>query len=315
MKKLFFLLTICSVLFSVVMARAQDDDDDDDDKPAHAPAVMKPGEQPAGVKYDCPFAKGFQRAQKIGGYTLHLLPGKAEGSARCRATLTSPDGKVTKVAVDWALTLDNISGTDINGDGKPELVLDGYSGGAHCCYSYTIVSLGKTQQVLRSLHSQAPMFFEKQGDGTTIIRAGDAVFDYFVLPHSEAVIPQLVLKMEADRLVDISAEFPKPYDAQIEQARGELSSEDLAKFRQSHLGDKMFTDQTATVRRVLVIVLNYLYSGREAQAWQTLSELWPVSDQARMKALILERRNRGLLKDLAPGVAEAAHSAASKQDP
>jgi len=29
-----------------------------------------------------------------------------------------------------------------------------------------------------------------------------------------------------------------------------------------------------TVKRVLTIVLNYLYSGREPQAWQALDEMW-----------------------------------------
>ena len=52
------------------------------------------------------------------------------------------------------------------------------------------------------------------------------------------------------------------------------------------------------MRRVLTIVLNYLYSGREEQAWKALEELWPASDQGRVKGLILERRGRGLLAQL-----------------
>lgn len=56
----------------------------------------------------------------------------------------------------------------------------------------------------------------------------------------------------------------------------------------------MFIDQLPTVKRVLTIVLNYLYSGREAQAWQALDEMWPASDEQRVKGLILERRARGL---------------------
>jgi hypothetical protein len=121
--------------------------------------------------------------------------------------------------------VDKVSGTDINGDGKPELVLDGYSGGARCRYTYTILSLGRTQQVLRNIHSQAPMFFEKQPDGATLVRAADSVFDYFVVPHSEAVIPHLILQMEGKRLVDISSQFYKQYDAEIEQARQPLSNQ------------------------------------------------------------------------------------------
>jgi len=77
-----------------------------------------------------------------------------------------------------------------------------------------------------------------------------------------------------------------------------VEQSDLEKFRQSRLGDKMFGDETPVVHRVLVIVLSYLYSGREARAWQALTEPWPPSDQARVKSLILERRSRGLLTEL-----------------
>jgi hypothetical protein len=170
-----------------------------------------------------------------------------------------------------------------------------------------------TPQVLRRFNSPDPAVFEKQADGTTLIRVGDRVFDYFLIPHSQAVIPQLLIKMEGNRLVDVSARFPERYDKEIEEARGQLLSTDLDKFRTSRFGDKMFTDQNPTVRRVLVIVLNYLYSGREASAWQALNDLWPPADQVRVKALILERRGRGLLSQLVTAEGQAAQTAGGRK--
>lgn len=296
------------VLLSVAVGWAQEKDEEEE-KRVPQPRLMNPEQQPPGVKYDCPYQKGFQRAQRVGSYTVRLLPGRKKGEDRCHATVTSLSGKSTRVASDWALTVDKVSGADINGDGKPELVLDGYAGELHCCYTYTIVSLGSTPRVLRNFNNRLPVFFQTQADGTTLIRAGDSVFDFFLLPHSESVIPQLVLKMEGEKLVDVSGQFSKEYDSQIEQARSQLNSADLEKFRQSRFGDKLFTDQMPTVRRVLVIVLNYLYSGREDKAWQALDELWPPSDEARIKTLIIERRSRGLLKQIADEKAEAIQPA------
>jgi hypothetical protein len=113
-----------------------------------------------------------------------------------------------------------------------------------------------------------------------------------------AVIPQVYLKMQGDALQDVSAQFQPQYDKLIDDAKSQLTSADLEKFRHSRYNDKMFTDQLPTVRRVLTIVVNYLYSGREEQAWKALDELWPASDEGRVKNLILERRARGLLKQL-----------------
>jgi hypothetical protein len=59
------------------------------------------------------------------------------------------------------------------------------------------------------------------------------------------------------------------------------------------------------VRKAMTVVLNYLYSGREEQAWQALDEMWPPADATRVKQLILERRSRGLLFQAKPKAAAA----------
>jgi hypothetical protein len=303
-KKNLFLAFLTAILVFPLLAHGQTkhrpdkDDDDDDDKPVFRPPALRPGEKPADVDFTCPYVKGYQHPQRFPGYTLRLVPGTKTPTDRCRATVTSAKGKVVIAAKDWALTVDKISGTDINGDGKPELVIAGFSGGERCCFTYTIVELSATAQVLRSIASNTALNFEKQEDGSVLIKGKDSSMDYFLVPHPMAVIPQVYLQMQGDTLRDVSAQFQPQYDKLIDEARSQLAAADLDKFRQSRYNDKMFTDQLPTVRRVLVIILDYLYSGREEQAWKTLDEMWPASDQGRVKNLILERRSRGLLKQL-----------------
>jgi hypothetical protein len=153
--------------------------------------------------------------------------------------------------------------------------------------------------VLHTFANPVPIRFEKQPDGRALVRANDGVFDYFVIPHSEAVIPQLVLKPEGNILVDVSAQHPEVYDREIEQARKELTKEDIEKLKASNYRHQLFTDQIPTVKRVLTIVLDYIYSGREDEAWKALDEMWPAGDVSRIKSLIGERRRRGMLANLA----------------
>jgi hypothetical protein len=337
MKNRLFFLLLSFVLALSLLGRAQDkdgdgDDDDDNVRLAHPP-VMKPTEKPAGAEFACPYETDFRVAHKLGGYTLRLLPTvpekvkkdkddkKAKGkkdaddkdknkdadndeqaqadAPRCRAVLTSPRGKRMTIAYEWALSVDPVTGSDINGDGAPEIVLDGYSGGLHCCYTYLVVSLGKTPKVLHTFANPVPIKFEKQPDGTALIRANDGVFDYFVIPHADAFIPQLVLKPEGNVLVDVSAEHPEVYDREIEQARKDLTKEDIEKLKASNYRHLLFTDQVPTVKKALTIVLDYIYSGREDDAWKALDEMWPSGDVSRIKSLIGERRRRGMLANLA----------------
>jgi hypothetical protein len=248
----------------------------------------------ADSKFECPAAKGYQRVHRFNGYVVQMLPGPKNSEYRCRGAVTPPNGVRQTVAREWAMSLDAVSGTDLNGDGTPEVVFDGFSGGAGCCYVYWIVSLAKKPQVVREIRNQIPLVFRKRDDGGTEIRTGEGSFDLFLLSHEDAVIPQLVLRLEGSKLIDISQQCKNEYDEEIAKARSGLTAADLEKFRLSSYNQKMFIDQLPTVKRVLTIVLNYLYSGRETQAWQALDEMWPASDEQRVKGLILERRARGL---------------------
>ena len=253
----------------------------------------------ASTGFECPLSPNYRRAHWIGGYTVRMFPGPKNTPYRCRGTVTPPKGPRLTVAQEWAMSLDPISGSDINGDGIPEVVFDGFSGGDKCCYIYWIVSLEKKPRIVREIRNQVPLVFRKRSNGGTEIRTGEGSFDLFFLPHSDAIIPELVLRLQDGQLADISSEYQEEYDQHIAQARNELTASDLEKFRQSDYNQKMFFDQLPTVKRVLTIVLDYLYSGREQRAWQALDEMWPPSDKQRVRGLILERRARGLLGQVA----------------
>jgi hypothetical protein len=301
-KRLFLALLSALLIFSSVAACAQhrdkDDDDDDDDHPSFRPPALRPGEKTPDAAFSCPYAHGYDRPERLDGFTIRLRHGSNVPSDRCRAVVTSPKGTVTTAARGWSLTIDKISGTNIDGAGRPDLVIAGYSGGEHCCFTYTVIALGKTLQPIRKIQSRSHLEFEKQKDGSVLIEGDESSLDYFLVPHPMAVVPKVFLKMQGDQLVDVSDQFQPEYDKLIEQARSQLTPADLEKFRNSRYNDKMFTDQLPTEQNVLIIVLNYLYSGREEQGWKALNELWPGSDRERVKNLILQRRGRGLLAQL-----------------
>jgi len=247
---------------------------------------------------ECPTPKGDPQVRKYSGYSVRLAQSSVRGN-RCQALLTAPGDKVSKkVATDWALSINEISGTDVNGDGKPELIVQGYSGGAHCCYTYRIVGLTQGLPLIREIHNQVPVIFKTRDDGGVELHTGDGVFDYFLVPHANAVIPQLFLRLEGDKVVDLGPEHLADYDREIEKARSQLNAEELDKLRKSNYSEGMLFDQLLTVQKVMTIVLNYLYSGRQDEAWRSLDQMWPESDRERVKKLILERRSRGFITQM-----------------
>lgn len=261
-----------------------------------------------------PFAK--VPLQKVGGYQLRIYETFAyekdlqkrtdlqlKDAVRCVAAVVSNSGKKTVVARYWALSWLTATGTDVKGDGTPDAIVEGYSGGAHCCWVYWFVSLGTKPETYQRLENERDIEIDQRHMGHTFLRTQDGAFDYFDgLCHACSPFPDVVLELRGRRLSDISSRFVAKYDQEIARAKHTFEHEDgeefaaLTDFRpaERELGGRYEDAQSAA----LTVVLAYLYSGREVQAWQSLDAMWPVSDRARMKELILKTRAKGILSQV-----------------
>jgi hypothetical protein len=47
-----------------------------------------------------------------------------------------------------------MSDADLSGDGVPDLALESYSGGAHCCWTYYIISLGEKPRLIKQFDNE-----------------------------------------------------------------------------------------------------------------------------------------------------------------
>ncbi len=227
----------------------------------------------------------------VGSYRVKLAPKSQDDDFHCRAYLVDPAESEKLLLEDRDVSVHQGTGDDVFGDGSPTLILEGFSGGAHCCYTYEIVSLEERPVILRPIRNESPFFlFQDRASRQYRIMTSDGAFDYFDgMCHACSPFPRVVLKADRDGLHDVSPEFAEQYDTQIAAARARIGG-DITKFLQADFND---------VRSVVLeIVFSYLYSGRETEAWQTLDEMWPASDRDRIRKLILDTRARGLLSRL-----------------
>jgi hypothetical protein len=239
--------------------------------------------------------------RKVSGYTVRVGPAAGEDNEQmCRAVLESPDGQEAFTASDFGMEINAITGASVTNDGVRSLVLEGYSGGAHCCWTYWIVSLGSSPGLVKEIQNQTGVAFDREKDGRIVLSTGDGAFDYFDdLPHVASPIPLVLLAFEGHTLKDVGAQFLPDYDERIDSARKQLSAERIEAFRSGSAPTQKTGDEAMqwmeTKSLVLSIVLDYLYSGREQQAWNTLDEMWPAADRDRIAKLIVETRESGIL--------------------
>lgn len=223
----------------------------------------------------------------------------------CHIFLYAPTGKLVFQAKDWDVSLETVSGQDINGDGEPDIVFEGYSGGAHCCWTYWIVSLGASPGLLKEIHNERGLeFMRTSAGGPFELWTLDGSFDYFHgLSHGGTFFPDLILRFQGRDLRDVSASHWSVYEKAIIEARKQLTPERIAKFRNIDFQKENDED---TAHLVLTIVLEELYGGKTADAWRDLGTLWPEKDLERMRNDILKARKNGVLRCL--GTAPSPHS-------
>ena len=245
---------------------------------------------------------GTKRAiqKDLSGFELRLSPlPKAVTIATgngCRAQFFSSQHKLIFSAADWSFSI-VLAGQDVNGDGSPDLVLEGYSGGMHCCWTYYVVSLGSKPGLITKFENERGAgFVVNKNTGRMEIHVLDGAFDYFdEFAHAFSPFPDVYLRLEGTKLLDISQEHLVDYDKSITKLKADIPAKDLAVFLQAENRDEKIGWENVSVN-VVRIVQAYLYSGRKAQAHATLRKMWPPFDQQRMWKLILQTRRKGILR-------------------
>lgn len=248
----------------------------------------------------------------LNGFLLEVLPVKtlkaSPNVAGCRAAVKSPQGREIFSAEDYAMEINSATGEDIGNDGQPDVVFAGYSGGAHCCSTYWIVSLGKTPRLARKIcNSHAITFEDIRHDGRIEMKTVDGRFDLFDGScFACSPMPLVFLRLEGQTLRRVDSDFWPLYEKEIAAATARLSAGKIERFRKvtsaqvAPFGDataNLYWGNLETKEDVLTIVVAYLYAGREEEAWRNLSELWPPADIPRIRALILKAAHSGFLGD------------------
>jgi hypothetical protein len=221
----------------------------------------------------------------------------------CRALVRDLQKRVVLSVHEPALAV-IMAGQDVNGDGMPDVVLEGYSGGMHGTRTYYLISLGTKPGLILKFQTDAvpAHFVQTRNSGAMEIHTWDGEFFMFDgMAAAFSPYPDVYLQIHGARLTDASARHRPDYEKAIRKERANLRPEALVRFRAiDESWQKAGEEELASA--VVRITLLYLYSGREAQARQTIQRMWPAWDQERIWETILKTRNQGILRKLGIGI-------------
>jgi hypothetical protein len=98
---------------------------------------------------------------------------------------------------------------DLDGDGEPEAIVAGFTGGAHCCVLAIVYRWNGAEYVVAENNFRDPGYrlVDLDGDGRSEFRSADARFAYLYGSFAESVFPVQIVRFDGARFADVTGEF------------------------------------------------------------------------------------------------------------
>lgn len=231
---------------------------------------------------------------RIDGMKAKIIPKAGGPATEFFGTWLTPDPR--DFVVDW-----DGKPLDMNGDGLEDLVLRSSTGGVHCCYSYTVFSLGKELKKIGEIDMQdcgeKIRLHDLSGNGRPEILACDAGYTYLGdLPFSDSPFPPAIYALGPNGYELVDKNFPLVYQQDILNQRAVLAKG----YRPA---------------AVLQIVTDYFLMGNETKGWEEFNKLYQGKDKEKIKLQLLQKLGLSLPTPETAPANPAAPSASSGPAP
>jgi hypothetical protein len=158
-------------------------------------------------------------------------------------------------------------GSDINGDGKPNLVVSEWTGGAHCCFLFHIFEIGdrfRYIQTIDAADAECADFENVDNDDALEFPMYDWTFAYWRTCFASSPVPFVILKyngQEYEMACDLMRKPSLSHDELLRLATDIRTSEEWK------------TDQPPIM--LWARMLDLIYTGNMDQAWPLVELSWP----------------------------------------
>lgn len=164
-------------------------------------------------------------------------------------------------------------GTDLTGDGQPDLVVHEWTGGAHCCYFFHVFEIGPHFRFIQTIdaeHSEDAGFKQLDADPALEFEMVDWTFAYWHCCFTDSPAPAVILKYRGNKF----------------EMAGEL-------MRKPGWSPATFAQKVADYQVAYPVagwpfcqdLVDLIYSGNMAQAWELVERAWPAEGPGQAKFL------------------------------
>jgi len=178
----------------------------------------------------------------------------------------------------------SINAEDLDGDGKKEILIEKFSGGAHCCTSLYLgrITKGKFQYIDSVYFGNCSYMLEDLNkDGKREIISCNDMFAYFFTNYAQSRFPVLIYALKKGVLKLVNEEFKSFVNKDINALKEELKPYLSAGFGcpKTENEDTFNTDAGAVKAILAAITANYFYIGETSKGYKYIEKVYSCPDK------------------------------------
>ncbi|HEY3249526.1 MAG TPA: hypothetical protein VGK25_00265 [Ignavibacteria bacterium] len=181
----------------------------------------------------------------------------------------------------------SITAEDLNADGNKEILIETYTGGAHCCTSLYIASIKHNIFKYTDTVYWGNCGFEVKdlnNDGKKEIIGCNDMFAYYFTNFAESRFPMIIYGFKKNSLIVVNKNFKALIHKEINELKAELKDYLKKGFDCPKKADgkyEVFNTDAGSVQAILgAIVANYQSIGETDEAFDYVGEVYKCPDKA-----------------------------------
>jgi hypothetical protein len=186
--------------------------------------------------------------------------------------------------------IDTMSVIDFNGDGKKNLIISVYTGGAHCC---VVVFNG----VMENGKFKIPdtLFIGNAGyniedidkDGVLELETASDMFAYAFTNYAETRFPPRFYRVKNNKFVNVTKNYPKPVNDYIKELKQDLKEFTDKGFECYGINDDTFNTDAGSVKTILAAITACYHSiGEVSKGYDLIDKYYKCPDKGKFVKIL-----------------------------
>ncbi|HMS34815.1 MAG TPA: hypothetical protein PKC91_12095 [Ignavibacteria bacterium] len=179
---------------------------------------------------------------------------------------------------------------DLNNDGNREILIEMYSGGAHCCTSLYLGRFIKDKFIFTDTVFWGNSYYSVEDldkDGKLEISGSSDMFAYAFTNYAETKFPLMIYRYNGSKFVNVTSDYKQMINNQLEEFRHELRESYDTGFKCMEIDEDTFNTEAGSVKILLaVIVADYYLLGEVNKGYELVDSVYKCPDKEKYKEIL-----------------------------